>query len=77
MTKNIIGWSGAFIFLIAYFLNSFKIVGVDDLSFHIMNLIGAILLGYRVWLDNNYSNLLLECCFFCIAIFHIIRIVLC
>jgi len=77
MVKNITGWTGAFVFLLAYFLNSFNIVNTNDLLFHILNLIGAILLGYRVYLDKNYSNLLLEFCFFLVATYHIGRIILC
>lgn len=77
MIKNIIGWTGALLFLLAYFLNSFSFISINDLSFHLLNLTGAIFLGYRVYLDRNYSNLLLEICFFITAIYHIGRIILC
>jgi hypothetical protein len=76
MIKNIIGFSGAFVFLSAYFLNATLILNAKDISFHLLNLIGASLLGYRVYLDRNISNLLLEIAFGIIAIYHIVKILI-
>ena len=71
--KNIIGWSGAFILLLTYFLTAKEIVLPTQISFHILNLLGAFLLAIRVAIDKNYSNLFLEICFIIIAIYYIIK----
>jgi hypothetical protein len=71
--KNIIGWSGALLFLLTYFLTAKEIILPTQISFHILNLFGALLLAIRVYLDKNYSNLFLEICFIIIAIYYIIK----
>ncbi len=71
--KNIIGWGGAFIFLLTYFLAAQEIVLPTEILFHILNLIGASLLAIRVYIDRNYSNLFLELCFIVIAIYYIVK----
>ena len=65
---NLIGWAGAFFILIAYFSLSFELVHSKDIAFNIINLIGGLLLAYRVWVDKNYSNLILEIAFILIAL---------
>lgn len=68
MTKNIIGYLSAFLVVFAYACLSFHWLKQSDVLFNGMNLLGGIGLAYRVWLDRNYSNFILELVFICIAI---------
>ncbi len=69
------GYVGATLFLVAYTLNSWNILSINDIVFHLLNLFGAIFLGIRVYMDRNYAGLILEICFFLIAIYHIWRLI--
>ena len=69
---NLIGWAGAFFVLIAYFSLSFELLNSKDIIYNTINLIGGILLAYRVWVDKNYSNFILEIAFILIALKSII-----
>lgn len=42
LIAEIIGWYGTAAILIAYALNSFQIIGTDNLSYQLLNLTGAI-----------------------------------
>lgn len=67
-SDKMIGWIGAFLIVLAYFLLTFEFVVSHDILYNMMNLIGAALMGYRVWVDRNYSNLVLELVFIAIAL---------
>jgi|TARA_B110000908_G_C10265597_1_gene463595 hypothetical protein len=71
--KNKIGWIGAFLVVLAYFLMTIDIINSNDILYNLINLIAGILLGYRVWLDKNYSNLALEIVFILIAFINLIK----
>ena len=66
--KNLIGWGSAFLIVLAYYLLSCNIVNHTSFYYNVMNLIGGIGLAYRVWLDRNYSNFILEIVFILIAL---------
>jgi hypothetical protein len=46
--------------IIAYALNSLNYLQSDNIIYPIMNLIAAVLLAIRVWVNKNWSNLFLE-----------------
>tara|TARA_R110001606_G_scaffold117492_2_gene246992 strand:- start:228 stop:446 length:219 start_codon:yes stop_codon:yes gene_type:complete len=71
--KSKIGWIGAFLVVLAYFLMTIDIINSKDISYNIINLIAGVMLGYRVWLDKNYSNFAVEIIFICIAILNLIQ----
>ncbi len=71
--KNKIGWIGAFLVVLAYFLMTIDIINSNDILYNLINLVAGILLGYRVWLDKNYSNLTLEIVFILIAFINLIK----
>lgn len=52
---NVLGWIGAGTELLAYFLVSFSLVGPKDLSYQILNLIGAIGLGTICYFNRTYQ----------------------
>ena len=71
--KSKIGWIGAFLVVLAYFLMTIDIINSKDIYYNIINLIAGVMLGYRVWLDKNYSNFAVEIIFICIAILNLIQ----
>jgi uncharacterized membrane-anchored protein len=66
--NSLIGILGALFIVIAYFLMSFNHITSKCIEYNILNLIGGICLAYRVYLDRNYSNFILEIIFIIIAI---------
>ena len=66
--KDFIGWISALLIVLAYFLLSNQLADSKSLMYNGLNLIGGIGLAYRVWLDKNYSNFVLEIVFILIAL---------
>ena len=66
--NDFIGWISALLIVIAYFLLSNQLADSKSLMYNGLNLIGGIGLAYRVWLDKNYSNFVLEIVFILIAL---------
>jgi len=66
--KDFIGWISALLIVLAYFLLSNQLADSKSLMYNGLNLIGGIGLAYRVWLDKNYSNFVLEIIFILIAL---------
>jgi len=73
---KVIGWIGAFLIVLAYFLLTFEFVIAQDILYNMMNLLGASLMAYRVWIDRNFSNLALEIVFIIIALFALAKVFL-
>ena len=42
---DIIGWIGAFIYIIAYLLISIRVVDADTVAYQILNIMGGIMVG--------------------------------
>ena len=66
--KDFIGWISALLIVLAYFLLSNQLADSKSLMYNGLNLVGGIGLAYRVWLDKNYSNFVLEIIFILIAL---------
>ncbi len=71
---NFIGWVGALLVVSAYIVLTWDIADSKSLLYNLMNLIGGAALGYRVWVDRNYSNLFLEVIFVGVAIYALMRL---
>ena len=71
--KNYIGWVSAFLIVLAYLLMTMEIIVSQSTSYNVMNLFGGLGLAYRVWLDRNYSNFILEVIFVGIAIINLLK----
>ena len=71
--KNKTGWISAFLIVLAYFLMTINTIQSDSFTYNIINFIGGVGLAYRVWLDRNYSNFILEIIFVLIAIINLIK----
>ena len=72
-TIIIIGWLGTIILFSAYTLNAWGFIEATGLIYSISNLVAATLLGIRVFVDKNRSNLALEIFFGIVAIVSLIR----
>ncbi len=70
---NTIGWTGTTILFIAYALNTWGYIESTGPIYGFSNLVAAILLGIRVYVDRNWSNLVLEIFFGLIAITSLIK----
>ena len=77
---RIIGWAGTTLIITAYTLNSFNYISTQNIIYSLLNLFGAILIGIRVYVNKNWSNVFLEIFWGAVAIlsilnfFHIINI---
>lgn len=69
----IIGWFGTIILFGAYTLNAWGFIDPTGLIYSISNLVAATLLGIRVFVDKNWSNVVLEIFFGIVAIVSLIR----
>ncbi len=56
----IIGWSGSFLIVAAYFLNVFGVITPQDVIFPTMNLLGALFLGIEYTRKKAYPGTVLE-----------------
>ena len=66
------GWIGTLFIILAYTLNSFGYIDVNDLSYPVMNLIGAVTSGIRIYYKKNWSNLFLEFFWAAVAIISLV-----
>ena len=67
------GWIGTLFIITAYTLNSFGFLQTTDIAYPILNLLGAITAGIRIYYKKNWSNLFLEFFWGGVAIISIIR----
>ncbi len=71
---EIVGWLGATLVIGSYALVSFKVLSVDDLSFHIMNLIGACRLLTISLFKRTHQTALVNLVLAIVAVIAIINI---
>lgn len=71
---SVIGWIGAFAFVIAYFLLSIKVLSAEKVTYHALNAFGGICLVINsVFLDDT-PNFFVNFIWTLIAVFSIYRI---
>jgi hypothetical protein len=73
-TITTIGWVGTVILFTAYAANAWGFIQSTGTIYSIANLFAALLLGIRVYVDKNWSNLVLEIFFGIVAIISLIRL---
>jgi hypothetical protein len=54
--QEIIGWIGAFLYIIAYFLVSLKKIQADDLTFQLLNILGGVCLIVNSLHQSDYPS---------------------
>ena len=75
LLQNVMGWTGSLLIIFAYLFLTLDFFQAEDFGYNAMNLLGALLLGYRVYLDRNWANLSLEFFFAAVALFALYHIV--
>lgn len=76
MLIEIVGWTGAFLLLLAYFLLIHKNLSSRSKLYQWMNIIGSLMLGINTLLIKAYPSFLTNIIWFFIGlygIFHIVR----
>lgn len=56
--EEIFGWTGAFLFIIAYFLLSIKKLKPDKLPYQLLNIFGGICLVVNSFHTHDYPSIL-------------------
>ena len=74
--NELIGWTGASAFVIAYFLLSIKVLTSDKILYHILNAAGGILMSISTFNMMDRPAFFVNLVWMGIAVFSIIRIIL-
>ena len=70
---DVIATIGISILLVAFILNSRKIISADKLLYNILNIVGAGLCGYSAYLISFYPFVVLETVWALVALISVIR----
>ena len=65
---EIVGWFGFLCILGAYFLNVYGFITIKNKYYHIINILGALGLGYAALVKNSLPNFYLEVAWIAIAL---------
>lgn len=66
---EIVGWIGAVLILLAYFLITHKDISARSKPYQIMNLIGSILVGVNAFFNRAYPSFIINFIWMVIAIY--------
>jgi hypothetical protein len=72
--SDIIATAGVSLLLIAFFLQSLKVIKAESLSYGLLNLFGAGIAGYASWLINFMPFVILEAVWCAVALFGLFKI---
>ncbi len=67
-TWEVLGWFGTFLIVLAYGLNTFGKLTASDPAYHVMNFVGAGLVGYITYKRRDYEPLTLQVVWCLVAI---------
>ena len=73
-TSDIIATIGVSILLIAFFLQSLKVIKAESVAYGILNLFGAAIAGYASWLISFMPFVILEAVWCIVAIYGLINL---
>ena len=73
---GIVGWYGVLAILLAYTLNSFGLVGIDNLFYQLLNFTGAIGIILVAWRKKDTQPAILNVVWAIVALVAIVRILL-
>ena len=76
MIIDLLGWLGAFLILLAYYLVSSKKVTGDSMSYQMINLLGAIALMINTYAKGAIPSAVLNIIWSAIAIRSLLRYIL-
>ncbi len=66
--SEVVGWGGTFLIVLAYFLNTFGFISVEGIAYPIINLLGAVFLGFSVAQKKAWAATALQVVWSIIAI---------
>ncbi len=69
-----VGWVGIGLIFLAYLLNSHNRLTYDDVRYHAMNITGAMLYGYDLFVRHTWEGVTLEFIWISIAISGLVKI---
>jgi hypothetical protein len=72
--SDIIATIGVTLLLIAFFLQSLKVIKAESLSYGLLNLFGAAIAGYASWLIPFMPFVILEAVWSAVALYGLIKI---
>lgn len=73
-TSDIIATTGVSLLLIAFFLQSLKIIKAESAAYGLLNLFGATIAGYASWLIPFMPFVILEAVWSVVALFGLIKL---
>jgi len=72
---NIIGTAGVVLIILAYFMVQIEKIRSDQLSYSVLNLVGAILLLISLFWAWNTPSVIIECCWIAISLYGIFKVI--
>jgi lipid-A-disaccharide synthase-like uncharacterized protein len=72
---SIFGWIGASMFVIAYLLLSLEILSSKKTGYHVLNLLGGLILSLYSYLNNDMPNFAVNLIWMLIAVYSTVRII--
>ncbi|MFQ5536124.1 MAG: hypothetical protein ACE5GJ_01610 [Gemmatimonadota bacterium] len=73
MSQQVISLAGALLILFAYALNHRRVLGPADPLYNVMNLVGALLLGWVAVVDRRAGFILLEAAWAILSVIPLVR----
>lgn len=73
-TSDIIATVGVSLLLIAFFLQSIKVISSESTAYALLNFLGAGISGYASWLITFMPFVVLEAVWSAVAVFSLIKI---
>lgn len=71
-----IGWYGMIAILVAYGLNNFHVLSQENISYQLLNLTGALALGYISFVKKTWQTFMLNVVWACIAGISLVQILI-
>ncbi|MEL4308287.1 CBU_0592 family membrane protein [Joostella sp. CR20] len=72
---NIIGWIGALLFIIAYFLLSIEKLSAKNKTYHLLNISGAVCLVINGLYLSDYPNVVVNLIWGIIAFYAVFKLI--
>ncbi|HID04391.1 MAG TPA: hypothetical protein EYH45_08005 [Candidatus Caldiarchaeum subterraneum] len=73
LVVDAIGWTGAALIIIAYFLITKRIVDGKSRLYHLLNLVGGIGLGYNTYYYTAYPSTIVNILWIIIAVYGFLK----
>ena len=74
LVSDIIATAGVSILLIAFFLQSIKIIKTESMTYNLLNFVGAAIAGYASWLISFFPFVILEAVWCSVALFSLVKL---